>query len=119
MKLIILALIILAGDMIINRIVKHFKTKKIMATNKYVAKRNEDGTVELFQVTDATGVNFAPTQILVSDSGETDLDALNSELVSTQATVDDLTARISAISLLSPPVQVDAPATDIPSPQNS
>jgi hypothetical protein len=67
----------------------------------------------LFQVADATGLDFAPTQILVPDSGETDLDTLNSDLATAQANIDDLNARISAISAL-PAIET----ADAPTPQN-
>lgn len=111
--LIAIVLLIFIGDKIITGIYKHLKNKKVMATtNKYVAKRNDDGTVSLFQVTDATGVDFTPTQILVPDSGETDMDTLNSELAAAQTTVDDLNARISAISALPAVVVSESPAGD-------
>ncbi|MBP1638995.1 MAG: hypothetical protein H6Q17_578 [Bacteroidetes bacterium] len=76
---------------------------------KYVAKRNDDGTIALFQVGDSIGVDFAVIQTLVQVDGETALDALNANVNDLQNQLDDVNARITAVSAL--PI-VETPVQD-------
>lgn len=100
--------LIIAGDIIVKRTVKQFhKNKKVMG--KYVAKRNDDGTIALFQVGDSIGVDFAVIQTLVQVDGETALDALNANVNDLQNQLDDVNARITAVSAL--PI-VETPVQD-------
>jgi|GEM_PF-1134390 hypothetical protein len=60
--------------------------------NKYIAK-NDDGTINLYQVNDAIGLDFNPVQVVTLDEKNVDPKALNAQLL-------DLQARVDAVSLV-------------------
>jgi hypothetical protein len=70
-----------------------------MAT-KYVAKKNDDGTIDLYQVVDSTAVDFSIVQTLVLFSTSVDKQILESRVSDSQSYLDDQNAQLAAVNAL-------------------
>lgn len=75
-----------------------------MATN-YVAKSNEDGTVDLYEAVPAMGIDFQPTQVLVLDDSNVIVSDLQAKLADAQAALEDLSEKIKAVNALVTPAE--------------
>ena len=96
---------ILFIKLMVNRLISeirkvrfNFKTTKTMA--KYVAKKNDDGAIDLYQVTTATGVDFSTVNVLTPFAKTVNVNGLQVNLQNTQANLADLQAQVDAINAI-------------------
>lgn len=106
-----IAKVILKIKQVLNLLIS--KNKKRMSVNSYEAKRNDDGTIDMYQVGTAIGVDFNPVSVLNQTDTNVNIADLTSALADAQSKVDDLQARIDAINALpavTPSADAAAPA---------
>jgi hypothetical protein len=102
--LITIILLILVGDTVVIGIYKHFKNKKVMdAKTTYVAKLNDDGTVDLYAVGTAKTPSFDDVAVVSLFDTNINLSDKQIQLTAAQAQATDLQAQIDAINALPAP----------------